>query len=49
MDAKQRAAEAARVYQDFDPQSEVVAEQECDTLIIYLPGDLPFPSLITVS
>lgn len=36
----QRSA-ATKVYQDFVPPTEIVEEPQCNTLLVYLPGELP--------
>ena len=38
MEAMQRPA-ATKVYQDFVPASEIVEEPQCNTLVLYLPGE----------
>lgn len=43
MDTMQKeaaAAATARVYQDFEPQKELIVEADCDMLLVYLSGDV---------
>lgn len=39
MDGKQKAV-AARIYQDFEPPTELSSENDSDTILVYVPGNL---------
>lgn len=42
---KRAAAAAPQVYQDFDPPSDSVSDDNTNTLLVYLPGNLSYHSL----